>query len=118
MIKDYKDLKIWQKGIEIVNDTYRLTGQFPKYELYGLSNQMRRSAVSIPSNIAEGYVRNHTKEYCQYLFITLGSCAELETQTIIAENLNFINHKDHEVIFDKINHLMRMLRIITKKIQH
>ncbi len=78
-VKDYKDLKVWQKGIEIVDKIYSITDHFPKDELYGLANQMRRSAISIPSNIAEGFVRNHLKEYIQFLYIPLGFCAELET---------------------------------------
>ena len=78
-IKNFQDLRIWQIGIEVVKDIYVLTKKFPKEELYGLTSQMRRSAVSIPSNIAEGFRRYHNKEYKQFLYIVLGSCAELET---------------------------------------
>jgi len=78
-IKSFKDLRIWQKGMEIVTDIYTLTKKFPKEELFSLTSQLRRSAISIPSNIAEGFKRFHNKEYKQFLFITLGSCAELET---------------------------------------
>jgi len=85
-IKNFQDLRIWQKGIEVVKDIYILTKKFPKEELYGLTSQMRRSAVSIPSNIAEGFRRYHNKEYKQFLYIALGSCAELETQIIIQMN--------------------------------
>jgi len=74
-IKNFKDLRIWQEGIKLVKYIYLLTKDFPKDELYGLSSQMRRCAVSIPSNIAEGFRRYHNKEYKQFLFITLGSCA-------------------------------------------
>ncbi|GAF73329.1 unnamed protein product, partial [marine sediment metagenome] len=77
-IKNFQDLRIWQKGIEVLKDIYILTKKFPKEELYGLTSQMRRSAVSIPSNIAEGFRRYHNKEYKQFLYIALGSCAELE----------------------------------------
>jgi len=77
-IKNFEDLRIWQKGIEVVKDVYILTKKFPKEELYGLTSQMRRSAVSIPSNIAEGFRRYHNKEYKQFLYIVLGSCAELD----------------------------------------
>ena len=79
-IKNFQDLRIWQIGIEVVKDIYILTKKFPKEELYGLISQMRRSAISIPSNIAEGFRRYHNKEYKQFLYIALGSCAELETQ--------------------------------------
>ena len=90
-IKKFQDLRIWQKGIEVVKDIYILTKKFPKEELCGLTSQMRRSAVSIPSNIAEGFRRYHNKEYKQFLYIALGSCAELETQIIIANELNYTN---------------------------
>jgi len=85
-IKNFQDLRIWQKGIEVVKDIYTLTKNLPKEELYGLTSQMRRSAVSIPSNIAEGFRRYHNKEYKQFLYIAMGSCAELETQIIITMN--------------------------------
>jgi len=75
-IKNFQDLRIWQVGIEVVKDIYILTKKFPKEELYGLNSQMRRSAVSIPSNIAEGFRRYHNKEYKQFLYMALGSCAE------------------------------------------
>ena len=86
-IKNFQDLRIWQKGIEVVKEIYILTKKFPKEELYGLTSQMRRSAVSIPSNIAEGFRRYHNKEYKQFLYIAMGSCAELETQIIISYEL-------------------------------
>jgi four helix bundle protein len=79
-IKTYRDLNIWNAGIELVKDIYRLTEKFPKQEMYGIVSQMRRSAISIPSNVVEGFKRFHNKEYRQFLYITLGSCAELETQ--------------------------------------
>jgi four helix bundle protein len=83
-IKSYKELDVWKKGIEIVDMVYTMTGTFPKEERYGLTTQMQRAAVSIASNIAEGFARQHTKEYQQFCYIALGSCAELETQLIIA----------------------------------
>jgi len=83
-IKDYKDLQIWQKGIEIADKIYSVTEGFPKTELYCLISQMRRASISIPSNIAEGFARHHSREYKQFLYISLGSCAELETQLILS----------------------------------
>ena len=74
-IKTYRDLDIWKKGIELVKDTYKSTEKFPKQEMYGLVVQMRRSAISIPSNVAEGFRRYHNKEYKQFLYVSLGSCA-------------------------------------------
>ncbi len=114
MIKDYKDLQVWQKGIELVKDTYILTKRFPKDELFGLVNQMRRSAVSIPSNIAEGWMRQHTNEYIQFLYHALGSCGELETQVMIANDLGYIDNKTNEDLLEKINYIIRMLRNLIK----
>jgi len=93
-IKSYRDLKIWQKGIELVKTVYVLTHKFPKSETFGLASQMQRSAVSIPSNIAEGHARQHTGEYRQFLYIALGSTAELDTQTVIAYELGYITKEE------------------------
>ena len=90
-IKAYRDLDIWKKGIEFVKKVYVMTGKFPKEEIYGLSSQMRRSAISVPSNVAEGFRRYHNKEYRQFLYIALGSRAELETQATISKELNYIS---------------------------
>ncbi len=114
-IKNFQDLRIWQKGIEVVKDLYLLTKKFPKEELYGLTSQMRRSAVSIPSNIAEGFRRYHNKEYKQFLYIALGSCAELETQIIIANELDYINETVKTEIIEKIKYICRMtVKLINK----
>lgn len=100
-IKSFKDLRVWQKSVQIVEDAYRLTKFFPKEELYGLTSQIRRASISVPSNIAEGFRRYHNKEYKQFLFIALGSLAELETQLIIAARLNFVSKQDLQDVFDK-----------------
>ena len=93
-IKSYKDLEIWQEGIELVGTVYKLTSTFPKDELYGLTSQMRRAAVSVPSNIAEGYARHHRPELRQFLYVSLGSLAELETLSIVAARLGYIDAKN------------------------
>lgn len=118
-IRNFKQLKIWQKGIDIVKDIYILTMKFPKDELYGLTSQMRRSAISIPSNIAEGFKRYHSKEYSQFLHIVLGSAAELETQLIIAKELGFINDKDKLLIdiLEKIDHISKMISSLLNKLK-
>jgi four helix bundle protein len=116
-VKDYKELKVWQQGIEIVDKIYSLTDNFPKDELYGLTNQMRRSALSIPSNISEGFVRNHSKEYIQFLHISLGSCAELETQLIIAHKRNYITQDNFGDVIKDLNYEMRMLVSMIKAVQ-
>jgi four helix bundle protein len=88
MIKTYKDMIVWQKAIELVIEVYALTKKFPQEEIFGLTSQMRRASVSIPSNIAEGFTRRTRKEYAQFSRIAFGSGAELETQVIIAKRLN------------------------------
>ena len=115
-IKNFQDLRIWQKGIEVVKEIYILTKKFPKEELYGLTSQMRRSAVSIPSNIAEGFRRYHNKEYKQFLYIAMGSCAELETQIIITHELSYLNDTDKIEIIEKLKYICRMINQLIKKI--
>jgi four helix bundle protein len=108
-VKDYKDLKIWQKGVEIAEKVYSITDGFPESELYGLTSQMRKASVSIPSNIAEGFVRQYSKEYKQFLYISLGSCAELETQLIISNRRNYLTNNKLQELSEDINHESRML---------
>src|SRR6187401_1440650 len=90
-VRNYRELKVWQHSIELSASIYQLTSGFPKEELYGLTSQMRRAAVSIPSNIAEGHSRESTKEYLHHLSFALGSLAELETQLVIAERLKYVS---------------------------
>ena len=104
-MKKFKGLKIWQEGIEIVTNVYQLTSGFPEEEKFGLVSQIRRSAVSIPSNIAEGYGRNSDSELSRFLNISRGSSYELETQLIISFNLGYISSEQLEII-------ARMLDII------
>ena len=94
-INNHKDLDVWNKSISLVTDIYKLTKDFPKDEIYGLTTQMRSAAVSIPSNIAEGASRNSGKEFIQFLYISLGSASELETQIIISQNLGYLNNFDN-----------------------
>jgi four helix bundle protein len=90
MILSYRDLNVWQNGMDLVEDVYKIAANFPKEEKYGLTSQVRRCAVSIPSNIAEGFMRQSTKEYIQFLYISLGSLGELDTQMEIAVRLSFM----------------------------
>ncbi len=115
-IRDFRDLNIWKKGIEIVKDVYGIVEKFPKQEFYGLVSQVQKSAISIPSNIAEGFNRFHNKEYKQFLYIALGSCAELETQIEIASELKYISDEDKKDILEEIKHETRMLTNLIKKI--
>jgi len=102
--------------MSIVMDIYHLTKSFPKDELFGLTSQMRRAAVSIPSNIAEGFNRYHTKEYIRYLHIALGSCAELETQLEIASGLAYLEKETTLNLLESINYETRMLKSLIKKL--
>lgn len=93
-VKTHKDLDIWKKGVDLVTDIYKITGKFPKKEIYGLTSQMRRSAISYPSNIAEGAAKNTKSDYIRFIYISLGSLSELETQVIISKNLGFVLEVD------------------------
>ncbi len=117
-IKSYKDLLIWQKGIKIVRLVYTITDSFPKEELYALSSQLKRAAVSIPSNIAEGFGRNTDKSFGHFLDIARGSLYELETQLIIANDLGFIiGEKDLTVILNEIEEESKMINSFSRKLK-
>ncbi len=111
----YEKLEVWQISIELVTDAYKLVKLLPKEETYALSDQIRRSAVSIPSNIAEGSSRNSKKEFIQFLYIALGSLCELETQLLIAQNVGYIN--DIENIKQKITSIKKMLNALITSIK-
>ncbi len=108
-INDFKDLEVWQKSILLVKKVYLLTHQFPKSEQFGLTSQIRRSAVSIPSNIAEGHARIGIKEYRHFISIALGSSAELETQIIIGLELEYIDSVDDMEMLKSIQSIRMML---------
>jgi four helix bundle protein len=115
-IKSFRDLEIWRKGIEFVKVIYKITGSFPTTENYGLTSQIRRSAVSIPSNIAEGHIRGHRTEFKQFLFIALGSLAELETQIIIANELGYLNINKRTDTVTLIDSLGKQIRSLILKL--
>lgn len=116
-VKSYKELDVWKKGIDIVDLVYDVTAHFPTQEKFSLVTQMQRAAVSIPSNIAEGFSRQHTKEYKQFVFIALSSCAELETQLIVAKRRNFVSEDLYQKLSEYLNHESRMLYNLTKALQ-
>lgn len=107
--KSYKDLIVWQKAMSLVTEVYKLTVNFPKTEIYGLTSQIRRCSVSIPSNIAEGRARKSSLEYRRFLIIAYGSGAELETQIEITKNIYSDNNFNFIVIDNLLNETMRML---------
>ncbi|AEH44608.1 hypothetical protein Thein_0728 [Thermodesulfatator indicus DSM 15286] len=104
---DHKDLEVWKESIKFVKRIYEITEKFPKNELYGLTSQLRKAAISVPSNIAEGCARNSDNELVQFLYISLGSLAELETQLIIAKELSYIDVINSEI--EKLIFIRRML---------
>lgn len=116
-IKSYKELIVWQKTIELVKEIYVLTEKFPKSELYGITSQMRRAAVSIPSNIAEGFGRKSLKEYTQSYSIAYGSALELETQLIISEDLSFTDKSDFDNCENLITEILKMLNSMVFKMR-
>lgn len=101
-VRNYRDLLVWKQAMELVTLIYKLTQAFPKEETYGLTNQIRRAAVSIPSNIAEGHARGHLKEYIQFLSVSIGSLAELQTQMVIAQQLSYVSDKESFAIADDL----------------
>jgi four helix bundle protein len=117
MINNYKELRVWQKSMELVKKIYLITSSFPKDELFGIVSQMRRSAISIPSNVAEGWMRQHSKEYIQFIYHALGSCGELETQLMLSVDLNHVSMGKSTEVFDDINHISRMLWRLIKALR-
>jgi four helix bundle protein len=115
-IKSYKDLLVWQKGIELTREIYRVINKFPHKETYVLSDQLRLAAISVPSNIAEGQARRHTSEFKQFLHIALGSLAELHTQLNIAKELGYINENVLGEIENKIIELRKMISTLISRL--
>ncbi|MBK1987055.1 four helix bundle protein [Sphaerospermopsis aphanizomenoides BCCUSP55] len=116
-IKDFKDLQIWQKGMDIAEKCYFLTKNFPKEELYGMVQQIRRSSASIPANIAEGYGRRTTGEYIRFLNIAQGSINELQTHLILSERVGLCDVKDIDLIFQNLQEETRMIIALIKKLE-
>lgn len=114
-VNSHKDLIVWQKGITLCKVVYKLTEKFPKEETYGLISQMRRCAVSIPSNIAEGRNRGTRKDFAQFLRIALGSAAELETQVEIAKELSYITANDTGAVNSLLVEVSKMIMGLIKK---
>ena len=113
----YKDLVVWQKAMDLTTEIYRLTKKLPKDELYGLTNQLRRAAVSIPSNIAEGNGRASTGDYLRFLIIARDSNAEVETQLLLCVRLNYLAQEDIEISMSLLNEIERMLNSMITKLR-
>ena len=112
----YTELYIWQKGMDLVEEVYRITLKIPESEKFGLVSQMRRAAVSVPSNIAEGYSRMSTKEYINFLSIARGSNAELETQLLICKRLGYLSDSDLRKLLMLSEEVGKMISAIIKKL--
>jgi four helix bundle protein len=113
-IKNFRDLDVWKLGMEIGVDVYQLTKSFPHEEMYGLVSQLKRSSLSIPSNVSEGFNRYHNKEYKQFLYIAIGSCAELETQIEASRLLGFMKKEMTDKLLEKLDHEGRMIKNLIK----
>ncbi len=116
-MKPHKKLNAWQKSFEFVKDVYALTIQFPTEEKFGLVSQMRRASVSIPVNIAEGAARKSSKEFIQFLHISLGSATELDTLILLATELEFISKKESEELIEKLDIIGKLIYGLIKSIE-
>ena len=115
--RSYRDLNVWKLSIELVKDIYHVTTKFPPVEVYGLTNQLRRAAISIPSNIAEGQGRNSFKEFKQFIAIALGSLAELETQLIISHELLYLDREDFSKLSASLDNIRKMLKALANSLK-
>ncbi|WP_026713921.1 four helix bundle protein [Flavobacterium daejeonense] len=113
----FRDLLIWQKSMTLITQIYQSTNQFPKEEIFGLTSQIRRSAISIPSNIAEGFGRESKQDFLRFLNISIGSLFELQTQLEIAKNINYLNENEFNNIFEDSREIERMLVSFIKKLK-
>ncbi|WP_348825268.1 four helix bundle protein [Flavobacterium aestuarii] len=116
-MKTFRDLLIWQKAMALVTNCYSASSNFPKDELFGLTSQIRRCSISIPSNIAEGFGRGTNKDYHQFLTIALGSLFEFQTQIEIAFNLKYIPESDFNILYEDSRELERMLSSFMNKVK-
>src|SRR5580658_250534 len=112
VIRSYRDLRVWQRGMELVEAIYVITQSFPKQEMYGLSSQVRRAAVSIPANIAEGHSREHTKEFRNFLSMAQGSISELETELEIATRLGYLPAEQFSQLMAQVAGLAKQVRAL------
>ena len=117
-MKTHKDLDVWKDGISFVTKVYKMTSSFPKEEMYGITSQIRRAAISIPSNIAEGAARKTTNEFRQFLYIALSSAAELNTQLIISHNLEFMDKDNTDKLNSELDSLSRRIQGLIKSLKN
>lgn len=116
-ILSYRDLKVWRTAMDLVGESYRLTRQFPKNELYGLTSQIRRATISIPANIAEGHGRLHRGDYLRSLSVAIGSVNELETELLLARQLGYVTSEDTRRANDAADEVGRMLGAVVRALR-
>ena len=116
-IKSYRDLRVWQDSMTLAAECYQLTRSFPKEEMFGFTSQIRRSAASIPANIAEGHGRENTQSFIQYLRIAQGSLKELETHWLLAERVGLVEKGDIEQVIRQCESLGKMVRLLIRSLQ-
>ena len=114
---NYKELEIWKLGVKFCPKIYLITNTFPKEEKFGLASQLNRAAVSVPSNIAEGFGRDGLGEYLYHLSVALGSCSELETQIILSAEIGYLSKLESEAILIEIDYLSKMLKNLSKALK-
>ena len=116
-MNSFKDLIVWQKSFQLTKDVYEATGRFPKHEIYGLSSQLRRAAISITSNIAEGFSRKSERENAQFISIAFGSSSEVETQLLLAKEFNYLGDKEFEKLSAILIEVRKMLNSMLSKLK-
>ena len=116
-MRNFREIRVWKLGIELNKEIYNVTQNFPGSEKYGLSSQMQRSGVSIPSNIAEGSSRSSERDFCRFLEIALGSAFELETQLIISHELHFITEADFREVLEELHSLQKQINSLISTIR-
>lgn len=117
-IRSFKDLEVWQVGMELVEEVYRLSAAFPADERFGLTSQIRRASVSVPSNVAEGHGRESTQDFVRFLRMTQGSVKEVETQTILSRRLGFAQDDEADRVLELTDRVGRMTRALIRSLQN
>jgi len=116
-VRNFTDLQLWQAAIDLAEVVYRLTWTFPRQEQYGLSSQLQRCAVSVPSNIAEGHARNQTGDYRRFLAIARGSAAEVKTQILLAVRLKYLDQRKGQEVVQRVDELLKQITALRTSIQ-
>ncbi len=114
--KSYRDLEVWKKAMSVAKEIYKATSEFPAEERFGLVNQLRRAAVSVPSNLAEGHARATAADFSRFISISMGSVAEVETQILLSAELGYLDHKNKDLLLSELDLVGKMLRGLSKAI--